>query len=212
MSQATATTRGDRSLFESMTAEVLYEALVQASGAFVWVVSANGTVKFANESNARWMGMLVLDDGAAEAAPSAADVFLREQPGVRLAIASGERSTFRGVWRGVLIEVRVIPATGMLDAGEDVLVVGRPCVMAGSRGGYAAHPLEGDSVLDKLTANEREVLELMGLGLKTKEIAGIVHRSEKTIEARRSSIGKKLSMETRGELVRIAARTGLSEL
>lgn len=205
-------TSSERSLIQSMSADVLYEALVQASGAFVWVVSPEGDVRFANESNARWMGMLIAETESGESQRSAAQVFLSEQPGVRQAIQNGERTTFRGVWRGVLIEVRLVPQSGMLNAGEDVLIVGRPCVLAGSRGGYAAHPLDGESVLDKLTANEREVLELMGLGLKTKEIAGIVHRSEKTIEARRSSIGKKLAMETRGELVRVAARTGLSEL
>lgn len=213
---AMGSAKNGRSLFEAMGADVLYEALVQASGAFVWVVSHDGRVNYVNESGARWISMLAAEDEPSASEVSAgtrvAESFLTEQRGVMEVIRAGERATFRGIWRGVLLEVRVIPASGMLGEGDDSVLVGHPCVMAGSRGSYAAHPLEGESIFDILTANEREVLELIGLGLKTKEIANIVHRSEKTIEARRSAIGRKLGIETRGELVRIAVRSGLSEL
>jgi DNA-binding CsgD family transcriptional regulator len=64
--------------------------------------------------------------------------------------------------------------------------------------------------LDALTPRELEVLALIGQGKSVKEIAALLHRSEKTIETHRIAIGKKLDRDDRVKLAEIAARAGLT--
>lgn len=63
--------------------------------------------------------------------------------------------------------------------------------------------------LADLTVRELEVLKLIGHGLTTREIAAELHRSERTIQGHRISLGKKLNCQTRTDLARIAADAGL---
>lgn len=65
-------------------------------------------------------------------------------------------------------------------------------------------------VLDRLTGRELEVLALLGQGLAIKEIAAILHRSVKTIDNHRQSIGRKLHAADRTELVNLARHAGLT--
>lgn len=65
------------------------------------------------------------------------------------------------------------------------------------------------SDLSQLTPREREVLALIGQGLSSKEIAGWLHRSIKTVQTHRSALGRKLGASNRVELARIAIHTGL---
>lgn len=64
--------------------------------------------------------------------------------------------------------------------------------------------------LDVLTARELEVLALIGQGMSLKEIASTLHRSYKTIENHRGSIGRKLNLDDRVKLAEIAQRAGLT--
>lgn len=72
---------------------------------------------------------------------------------------------------------------------------------------YAEHnhadPLVG------LTRAETELLTLIGAGLSTQQIARKLHRSVKTIESHRASLGRKLNVTNRVELALIAVRAGL---
>lgn len=63
--------------------------------------------------------------------------------------------------------------------------------------------------LEVLTPRELEVLALLGQGLRTKEIAGALHRSVSTIDGHRERIGQKLNVNDRAELVSIARKAGL---
>ena len=63
--------------------------------------------------------------------------------------------------------------------------------------------------LKDLTDREREVLALIGGGLSTAEIANRLHRSVKTIEWHRASLGTKLNVSNRVELAQIALKLGL---
>lgn len=60
------------------------------------------------------------------------------------------------------------------------------------------------SPVDKLSDRELEVLELMGRGFGTKQIAGELHLSVKTIETHRAHIKEKLGFRDAGEMVRFA--------
>lgn len=66
--------------------------------------------------------------------------------------------------------------------------------------------------LSSLSARELEVLRMVGEGLSSHEIARRLHRSVRTIEVHRSSIGEKLGMRKGSDLVRVAIRAGLSEM
>lgn len=61
-----------------------------------------------------------------------------------------------------------------------------------------------DSPVDRLTDRELEVLQLVGLGHGTRQIAGELHLSPKTVETHRLHMREKLGLRTSQELVRFA--------
>jgi len=70
----------------------------------------------------------------------------------------------------------------------------------------AIQSLEGGmgSPVDKLSDRELEVLQLLGKGFGTREIANELHLSVKTIETHRAHIKEKLGFKDAGEMVRFA--------
>jgi DNA-binding NarL/FixJ family response regulator len=70
-------------------------------------------------------------------------------------------------------------------------------------------PTKGRSTL---TPREREVLQLMSEGRATKEIAGILDISAKTIETHRRQLMEKLDLYSVAELTKYALREGLTGL
>ncbi len=69
----------------------------------------------------------------------------------------------------------------------------------------------GSSGEEELTPREEEVVKLVAEAHTTKQIAELLHLSEKTIENHRSNAMRKLGMRDRVELVRYAIRRGLIE-
>jgi DNA-binding NarL/FixJ family response regulator len=63
-----------------------------------------------------------------------------------------------------------------------------------------------------LSPREREVLQLLAEGKSTKEIAGILNVSVKTIESHRKQIMDKLGLHSIAELTKYAIREGLTQL
>lgn len=70
---------------------------------------------------------------------------------------------------------------------------------------------EGQARSDELTPREQEVVKLVAEAHTNREIAEILHLSEKTVENHRSNAMRKLGMRDRVELVRYAIRRGLIE-
>ncbi len=66
--------------------------------------------------------------------------------------------------------------------------------------------------LSVLTDKEREVLQLIAEGVKTKDISENIHISVKTVEARRRQIMEKLNIHSVAELTKFAVREGLTSL
>jgi len=64
-------------------------------------------------------------------------------------------------------------------------------------------------VTDPLSARERQVLQLVGEGKSTKDIAGHLGISVKTAESHRARLMKKLDIHETASLVRYAIRRGL---
>src|ERR671919_2347500 len=69
---------------------------------------------------------------------------------------------------------------------------------------------QGAGRSDELTPREQEVVKLVAEAHTNKEIAEILHLSEKTVENHRSNAMRKLGMRDRVELVRYAIRKGLT--
>lgn len=68
------------------------------------------------------------------------------------------------------------------------------------------------SPVSLLSAREREVLQLIAEGTKTKDIADRIHVSVKTVETHRQQIMRKLNVTSVAELTKIALREGLTSL
>ena len=64
----------------------------------------------------------------------------------------------------------------------------------------------GRRPMENLTDREFEVLQLLGEGKGTRQIAEQIHLSNKTVEAHRANIKRKLNLKTGPELVRYAVR------
>ena len=99
---------------------------------------------------------------------------------------------------GVVVDdyVRRLPGEG--DEGEG----------GGNAGGRGGVP----NAFQKLTAREREVLQLMAEGKATKQIAMILHVSIKTVETHRRQLMEKLNLHSVAELTKYAIREGLTSV
>lgn len=64
----------------------------------------------------------------------------------------------------------------------------------------------GESPVERLSDREFEVFQLIGEGKGTREIAGRLHLSVKTVEVHRANIKQKLNLKSATELVRYAFR------
>jgi len=81
-----------------------------------------------------------------------------------------------------------------------------------TRGG-AASPSDGKPVtpLSTLSTREVEVLRLIGKGLSRNQIAEQLSREVKTIDGHQARIMRKLRVESRADLMRLAIREGFAE-
>jgi DNA-binding NarL/FixJ family response regulator len=68
---------------------------------------------------------------------------------------------------------------------------------------------ETDDPLEGLTTRQREILQLIAEGRSTKEIAGILDISGKTVETHRARMMDRLDIHDVPGLVRFAVRVGL---
>ena len=62
----------------------------------------------------------------------------------------------------------------------------------------------------RLTAREREVLQLLAEGKSTKEVAAVLHVGVKTVETHRRQMMEKLQMYSLAELTKYAIREGIT--
>ena len=77
--------------------------------------------------------------------------------------------------------------------------------------GRPREPERMASRLSLLTPREQQVLRMIGKGMSRTDIARLLHRSPKTVDAHQTRIMDKLDIHDRVELVRYAIREGLAE-
>lgn len=75
----------------------------------------------------------------------------------------------------------------------------------------AERPLVGATQRSRLTAREREIVQLLAEGKSNKEVAAALNISVKTAETHRTNIMNKLDLHSIGELVRYAVRNNIVE-
>ncbi|MCA9299765.1 MAG: response regulator transcription factor, partial [Phycisphaerales bacterium] len=109
-------------------------------------------------------------------------------------------------WRRVAIRPIQRPTPAALVVCR---VTSAPKIEESGHGSRVSRHDAGD--LACLTKRERDVLALIGQGLSTAQIAKHLHRSVKTIEWHRVSLGNKLQVTNRVELARIAIRAGICD-
>ncbi len=88
---------------------------------------------------------------------------------------------------------------------------GEPFLTASAQQTLIRDFLERGEQPDELTPREQEVVKLIAEAHTNKDIAEILHLSEKTVESHRARVLQKLGMRDRVELVRYAIRQGLVE-
>lgn len=133
-------------------------------------------------------------------------------------LRSGEPAMVRTIWLGRQVFSWVTPLDAGAPAAEARLLVisryacGHTCAGEDDQPRFAMYETStvnlGD--LDILSPRELEVLALVGQGLSIKEIAAMLHRSEKTIQNHRDSIGAKLGLANRVHVAAVARRAGLT--
>ena len=69
--------------------------------------------------------------------------------------------------------------------------------------------LHARSPLEKLTPRQIEVMKMVALGLRTRDIAEKLQLSVKTIESHRQEVMRRLGLRNMADLVRYAVRVGL---
>ena len=97
----------------------------------------------------------------------------------------------------------------LVQAIQEVMRGGRYLSPGISEAVVQAYLGKTDLPSDPLTSREREVLHLIAEGKKTKEIAGLLGVSVKTIESHRTRLMEKLDIRQTAGLVRYAIRRGL---
>lgn len=198
-------------------ADALWFALVHDSHSAVMILSSDGVVEFANSVACEFLGRPaseVIGRGYSE-------LFDEHHAAERLSLMSqvmksGNAVAIDGMVRGVAVRSVYRPVPG--PQASRVLLTSRlgPTIQP-----QQAHPealpivrarADDFGRLSSLTARELEILRHIGEGLSTADIARKLHRSVKTIEWHRVSLGNKLGVTNRVELARIAIAAGLVHL
>jgi DNA-binding CsgD family transcriptional regulator len=200
--------------------QALWQTLTSEPGVSVALLDEIGTVLFANDETKRIffehapeeiVGKRLSDLGFPKA-------WIDERLGLFQRMkAEGHPLLLRTVWQGhqQFSWMRMIPAEEG-DGGPRFLVITRR-IPAGQEAerllASERSVVESDVIrlgeLDALSPRELEVLALLGQGLSIKEIARTLHRSVKTIERHRGSIGTKLQMSKGLVIADVAREAGL---
>ena len=181
----------------------------------VSLVDAEMRIQFVND---RAVEMFLAEGAKVEAGQSLWELFpepwvKERQDLVRRVLETDEPLALRSIRRGVRIQSTFYPVHDEDDKPTSVLVFSVPGETAVRKEQDGMEIVESGIVdlgdLDRLTRREIEVLALMGHGMGRLEIAEKLYRSPKTVDNHMASIGGKLGVANRAELVQIATRAGL---
>jgi len=136
----------------------------------------------------------------------------RQAPEVSVLILSmhdDERYLFEALKAGASGYVLKAQADTDLLAAIRAVQRGEPFLTPEAQRTLIRDVLERGSTGEELTPREEEIVKLVAEANTSKQIAEILHLSEKTVENHRANAMRKLGMRDRVELVRYAIRRGL---
>jgi DNA-binding NarL/FixJ family response regulator len=108
--------------------------------------------------------------------------------------------------------LKTYQAQDLIRAIQDVVAGGVYLSAGMSRSVVEAYRARTAVPVDPLSGRERQVLQLIAEGKRTREIAELLGVSVKTAESHRTHITKKLGLSQTAQLVRYALQRGLSQL
>ncbi len=193
---------------------MIWSALVHDANVGVVVVDADGVVAFANTIASKLYskgapippGQTLRELGGEEFARERLDV-------VRDVLASGRVLALEGMVSARYLRTVFRPLPPDAGGRRRVLLISRVASPGETKAEGAPTAIrskhDDSGVLAGLTGREMEILKLIGAGLSTAQIAKKLHRSVKTVEWHRVSLGNKLGVTNRVELARIAIGAGL---
>lgn len=191
-----------------------WSALVEDCGVCVAILDEAGRVLFMNEATCR-----ELDKPASEIlGRSYAELVSKEIGDERLGYfrrvaVSGVPMVLEHTFGGCRRRTALRPFPSDAAGNRRVLMICRPAYETDNPITSSCEVVRAKNndlgVLAALTPRELEILCLIGQGMATADIAKHLHRSEKTVEWHRVSLGNKLGVSNRVELARIAIRSGL---
>lgn len=194
------------------SARPIWNALVEDCGVGVAVVDPEGVILFVGPGGCPGIsGGTPLEAGQRLGSVLDEAVARERLDLVRRIAAGGAPVAIDGLVHGRLIRMTFRPLPWSEGPERAVLIV---CTMGashkpGAPGMDVIKARASDAgPLAKLTTRELEILRLIGEGLSTNEIAERLHRSVKTVEWHRVSLGNKLGVSNRVELARIAIAAG----
>lgn len=211
-------------------AESVWAMLTEDSGCSVTVVDDQYRIMWANERvliDYEWHLAIRYPGGSGELLDPigkrlseivAPELGRERESFIRQAIETGRPVVYESHLRGVRQRV-VIRAINPQSGGKVAAVIARR-LRATERiedlvppGATLVTPtLQDLGALNTLSPREIEILRLVGEGYSSSQIARQLHRSVRTVEAHRASIGSKLGLRKGSDLVRVAIRAGLCEL
>ena len=207
----------DGSVIDSAVHAVALDALAEDTRCIVVIVDVDGDIVWANRlteslSNAP-PGSLVARHSSAILPP---EYVAERVEYVREAISSGKPVVCEGLCWGLYRRTTFRPLPTPPGGKPRALIVCRPkptdeTDLTPDSTAPARRARYNDlGPLASLTERELEVLDLIGRGLSSAEIARHLHRSIKTVEWHRVALGEKLGATNRVGLARIALNAGLS--
>jgi len=193
-----------------------WDALVDDTDRPIVIVDPDGNIVYANERAAEHVGASSAGDlvGQRMQDMCESDYANERLSFVREVAESGVPLAVEGMTRGVMRRTIMKPINGS-DGIRHVLMVHAPVrrrTPPAKQYEIRRAKIDDRGPLAKLTVREMEVLRLIAEGCTTAEIARRLHRSVKTVEWHRVSLGSKLGVSNRVELARIAIRAGLVDL
>lgn len=193
----------------------VWQCLASDSNVALMVQDSDGLIAFANDLAAKMFPAAGKLDNRRMHDFSPVEFADERVALIREAIASARTITVDGMLAGLWRRTTYRPMIGEPGQRQRVLVVMRPVSGFFDQtrpAGIVRAKYDDPGPLASLTSREMEILCLIGEGLPTAEIAKRLHRSVKTIEWHRVSLGNKLGIANRVELARIAIRAGLVNL
>lgn len=212
------TTYAPASLFIPETMEPVWAALTDDTTSCVIVVEPDGTIVFANWLAAQWATRPAHELVGRNLRELWDEAIARERIDlVREAATTGRPITVDGMIQGRWVRMVVRPFPFDQLNRRRVLLVSRvatpadPVQTPADDQSVVRARVDDSGALAQLTNRELQILRLIGAGLSTQQIAKKLHRSVKTVEWHRVSLGNKLGANNRVELARIAIGAGIVE-